>query len=360
MPVVRTQTVDRRVQHSTYLSKFKRNVYSQAGEDGIVDEIFRIMGTKNKWCVEFGAWDGIYLSNTCNLIRNQGWSAVHIEGDPKKCDEIRSNYPDNDKVVPLCRMVGFTAGADTIDDLLKTTDIPKDFDFISIDVDGVDWHIWSSIVVYRPRLVVIEFNPTVPNDVVFIQDRDMAINEGCSLAALIELGKSKKYELVALTNGNAFFVVEEEFEKFKIKDNSIHAMRLDRPNFIFNCYNGKVYNTLPRLAWYGKHVPMFPDSLQLLAEFRFHGHLQGKADDCGRRALDEKPSERDLSSADGILREVYELRTGRKQLNVEEFASRSKLVWAAAKSFMDRHRVSNLLPAGQADQPERSMSEAEG
>jgi hypothetical protein len=339
MPVIKAQPIDRRVAESTYLSNFMKNVYSQAGEDGVVEEIFRIIGTRNKWCVEFGAWDGVYLSNTCNLIRNHGWSAVHIEGDPKKCDEIRSNYPDNNNVIPLCRMVGFTAGTDTIDDLLKTTEIPRDFDFISIDVDGVDWHIWSSIVVYRPRVVVIEFNPTVPNDVVFVQDRNMALNEGCSLAALIELGKSKQYELVGLTNGNAFFVVAEEFQKFNIKDNGIHAMRLDRGNYIFNCYNGKVYNTMPRLAWFGKHVPVLPDSLQILSEFWFHGHLQGKAEECGDRPWGQRPTEPDLGSAEGMLREIYALRSGRKQLGEDEFARRSKNVWAAAKSFIDRHRA---------------------
>ncbi|CAN0123266.1 unnamed protein product [Heterosigma akashiwo] len=39
--------------------------------------------TMNKWCVEFGAWDGKHLSNTWSLINEHGWSSVQIEGDPE-------------------------------------------------------------------------------------------------------------------------------------------------------------------------------------------------------------------------------------------------------------------------------------
>ena len=46
--------------------------------------------------------------------------------------------------------------------------IPKDFDLMSIDVDGNDYHIFHSLARYRPRLLVIEFNPDIPNDLVFI------------------------------------------------------------------------------------------------------------------------------------------------------------------------------------------------
>ena len=67
------------------LLRFGRKVHSQGAEDGVTEEIFRVIGTRSKWCVEFGAWDGVFLSNTCNLIRNHGWSAVLIEGDKTRC-----------------------------------------------------------------------------------------------------------------------------------------------------------------------------------------------------------------------------------------------------------------------------------
>ena len=63
------------------LNDFRNNIYSQNGEDGIIDQINKLLGFNNNsnyWCVEFGAWDGVHLSNTYNLVRN-GWNAVYIE-----------------------------------------------------------------------------------------------------------------------------------------------------------------------------------------------------------------------------------------------------------------------------------------
>ena len=50
---------------------FKKNVYSQNGEDGILEEILKKLDLrKNGWCCEFGAWDGKRGSNTFNLVKN--------------------------------------------------------------------------------------------------------------------------------------------------------------------------------------------------------------------------------------------------------------------------------------------------
>ena len=53
--------------------KYKKNFYSQNGEDGIVLEILKRLklNLRNKWCCEFGAWDGIHGSNTFNLIKKK-------------------------------------------------------------------------------------------------------------------------------------------------------------------------------------------------------------------------------------------------------------------------------------------------
>lgn len=56
-----------------WLNEFASNVTSQFGEDGIIEKILEVIGDANRWCVEFGASDGVYLSNTYNLIKNKGY-----------------------------------------------------------------------------------------------------------------------------------------------------------------------------------------------------------------------------------------------------------------------------------------------
>ncbi|MGA2435368.1 MAG: hypothetical protein ABSG25_08785, partial [Bryobacteraceae bacterium] len=87
------------------LSNFKNNIYSQNGEDGIIEEILNIIPDKNKWCCEFGAWDGIFLSNTHNLIKNKDYSSIQIEADSTKYLELVNNYKDNKKVIPVNKMI---------------------------------------------------------------------------------------------------------------------------------------------------------------------------------------------------------------------------------------------------------------
>lgn len=151
---------------------------------------------------------------------------------------------------------------DTLEDFLARTPIPIDFDLLSIDVDGNDYHIWDSMTRYRPRIVVIEVNPTIPNDIVFVQDRDVNMRQGSSLAAIAELARKKGYELVCYHATNGFFVQAADFEKFGIADNSPDAMKRDASGRIFSCYDGTIYNTLGKLGWDARGQVVAPDGLQ--------------------------------------------------------------------------------------------------
>ena len=177
-------------------------------------------------------------------------------------------------IVTINALVDFNKGAHSLDSILSKTPIPADFEFLCIDVDGCDWHIWNSLSEYRPRLVEIEFNPTIPNHVYFVQDADMGANHGSSLRAMIELGKSKGYELVATTPWNAFFVTTEEFPKFNIVDNSLDAMHSPREleSTVFQLYDGTLVLTgCTQLLWH--HIPISFEDIQVLprALRRFRG-----------------------------------------------------------------------------------------
>ena len=61
------------------LKDYERNDTSQYGEDGVIERELAVIGDRSGWCVEFGASDGVYLSNTHRLINREGFSAVLIE-----------------------------------------------------------------------------------------------------------------------------------------------------------------------------------------------------------------------------------------------------------------------------------------
>lgn len=250
-----------------WLSSCKFDIASQNGEDGIIEKIFEIMKEDNKWCVEFGAYDGEYLSNVWNLITNKRWSGVLIEADSKKYGNLVKTYRNNHNVICLNRFVEFE-GLNTIDKILAETAIPKSFDLLCIDVDGNDYHIWESMKIYEPRAVIIEFNPSMSADIEFIQKKDMKINHGSSLLSLVKLGKQKGYELIATTVINAIFVKRAYFELFKIKDNSPSLLYQDRQfeTRLLQMHDGSiVLSGCNRLIWH--NMKMDEKSVQALPKW---------------------------------------------------------------------------------------------
>jgi hypothetical protein len=240
---------------SQWLTQFAKNVTSQCGEDGIIDKVLELMEETNFWCVEFGAWDGITLSNTYSLIRNKGYSAVLIEADRAKFRELVRNCESSGKVMPVCASVGFEP-ENCLDVLLRrhAPGVPVDFDVLSIDIDGADYYVWEAVRHYRPKVVVIEYNPTIPNSVEFVQARDLRVAQGSSLASIDKLAKRKGYELVAVTELSGIFVESELFRLFGIQDNSVAAMRTRQPyvTHIFSGYDGTVFlGGCRNLIWLG-------------------------------------------------------------------------------------------------------------
>jgi hypothetical protein len=225
MPIVELRRRRRTKPESTFLrDQFSSSVTSQYGEDGIIAKILELIGEEPKWCVEFGAWDGKYLSNTWHLINNKGWCSVLIEGDGERAQQLAETHAMHERQVFLRNAIVGWEGESSLDAILSCTPIPSNFSVLSIDIDGNDWHVWRALERYQPRLVVIEFNPSASNDFYFVQDANPSLNQGASLCALVELGKKKGYELVATTLVNAFFVRAQDFAAVGIADNSIDAI----------------------------------------------------------------------------------------------------------------------------------------
>ncbi len=233
----------------------KKNITSQNGEDGIISKIFELIEGDN-WCVEVGAWDGKYLSNTYNLIANEGWSGILIEPNKKRYNKLIKTHSMHNRVFCLNKKVGFN-GKNSLDNILKDTLIPKNFDLLSIDVDGIEYHIWASIKKYHPKVVIVEFNYSIPNDIVFIQQKNMNLNQGSSLLALTQLGKKKNYELVAITYANAIYVEKKYYKLFGLKENSLDLMydNISYQTRLFQLYDGTlVLVGCDRLLWHGRKI----------------------------------------------------------------------------------------------------------
>ena len=263
------------------LLEHANNVYSQTGEDGVLAKILSTLETQDQWCVEFGAWDGKHLSNTARLI-DSGYSAVLIEGDKVRFRALSDRFGEGSKVIVRNCFVGFAA-SDGLDSILEDTPIPRDFDLLSIDIDGNDYHVWKAISLYVPKVVCIEYNPTIATEVDFVQPADTSVNQGASLAALTRLGRSKGYALVAATAYNAIFVRSEYFDLFNIADNSPGALREDTSavTHIFCGYDGTIFiRGANQLHWHGcsysarirqipKRFRRFPDNYGPMTSWLF-------------------------------------------------------------------------------------------
>jgi hypothetical protein len=190
------------------LRDYKKSVWSQKGEDGMIEKLFQVLEITNGHAVELGAWDGIHCSNVYNLIK-QGWGATLIEGDDKKYKKLCKNMSAFPGVVSILKMVNLNTG-NTLNDILNQSNVPNNFDILSLDLDGCDYWIWRNLY-FKPKLVIAEYNSnwehsvTVPYSETHVWDGTQFY--GASGTALNNLAMSKGYDLVGhCPNSNLFFL----------------------------------------------------------------------------------------------------------------------------------------------------------
>ena len=189
------------------LTRYERKINSQHGEDGIIEAIFARIGTSNKYVVEFGVGSGREC-NSAYLARKKGWTGLWMDGKKprrKRALEVRQEF----------------ITAENILDLFEKHRVPRNFDLLSIDIDGNDYWVWKKITGFHPRVIIMEYNASVPPsesrtiryDPAFVWSKTDYY--GASLLALARLGEEKGYRLVGCDNSgvNAFFVERSLAEK---------------------------------------------------------------------------------------------------------------------------------------------------
>lgn len=192
------------------LLDFRNDVFSQNGEDGVIAELLQRLGldsSRDRWCVEFGAWNGKHLSNTFHLVKSAAWNAIYIEGDRRKYPDLVRTAREYSRIRPIEAMVtGESGSGSTLDDLLSGTELPTDYDLLSIDIDSSDLDVWAHHLQFQPKVVVIEINSSIPPGI--LQWHTSARQNGNSFSSTLNVAHEKGYTLVCHT-GNLIFVRNE-------------------------------------------------------------------------------------------------------------------------------------------------------
>lgn len=200
--------------HSDNLNDYEFRVFSQWGEDGIIQHLVRSIDIPKKYFVEFGVQD-YRESNTRFLLVNNNWSGLVMDDGAANIERITKDpvYWNYD-IKPVQAFVT----RDNINELLRENRVTGEIGLLSIDIDGNDFWVWRAIDVINPIIVVIEYNHrfgqqaavTIPYQEKFDRTKtsQAPIYFGASLQALCWLAKRKGYVFVGCgSNGvNAFFV----------------------------------------------------------------------------------------------------------------------------------------------------------
>jgi hypothetical protein len=191
-------------------------VFSQWGEDGLIQYLIARVPLPRKSFIEFGVED-YTESNTRLLLTEFGWSGMVLDGSAENIA-----YVTRDPIYwrfPLHARQAFVT-AENIEALIAESGLADELGILSIDVDGNDYWIWKAISA-QPRIVIVEYNSlfgseravTIPYDPEFVRGRAHHSNlyYGASIAALAGLGRNKGYSLVGSNRaGNNLFFVRDD------------------------------------------------------------------------------------------------------------------------------------------------------
>jgi hypothetical protein len=196
------------------LVDYEFKVFSQWGEDGIIQHLCKSVAIKHKTFIEFGV--ECFLESNCRFLQmKDNWSGFVIDASSENISKLRHSYFY--WKYDLHAIAAFIT-RENINELLAQSGFDEDLGILSIDLDGNDYHVLEAIRHFKPRILICEYNSvfggvrkiSIPYDAAFSRNRSHYSNLyfGASLAAITHLANTRGYSLVGTNSagGNAFFV----------------------------------------------------------------------------------------------------------------------------------------------------------
>lgn len=205
------------------LDEVEFQVFSQRGEDGIIQYLINHIDIPNKIFVEFGV-ETYTESNTRFLLINNNWSGLVIDGSKNNINFIKKDYIY--WKYDITAVESFIT-KENINKIISEYTKVSDIGILSVDIDGNDYWIWKEIDCIKPRIVICEYNSafgndkkvTVPYKADFVRRKEhySDLYFGASLAAFCELAEEKGYDFIGTTRAgvNAYFVRKDLSSPFK-------------------------------------------------------------------------------------------------------------------------------------------------
>jgi hypothetical protein len=193
------------------LNHFEAQVFSQNGEDGVIAEIFARIGETDRTFVECGVGNGL-VNNTTYLLQ-KGWRGVWFERHDESVRSIMNTFRRPIEQGRLaCAKTQLTM--ENAAEAFRQAGVPREFDLLSIDIDRNTPFLWKGLAAFKPRVVVAEYNASIPPSDAWTVEYDGDANWnrslyfGGSLKAFERIGTELGYRLVGCetTGVNAFFV----------------------------------------------------------------------------------------------------------------------------------------------------------
>lgn len=184
------------------LPNFEKSVYSQHEQDGILEKIFSHISTKNSppFCVEFGFSSTSLTgnSNSANLILHKGWQSLLLDGGNENLEiNLHKSFITSKNIC----------------EIFQKHNVPKSFEYLSVDIDTTDlWVLTSILEFYRPLVITIEYNSQFPFDeaITFPDNPEEFWEEdsvyGCSVGAVKILAERFRYKIVYVGGTDVYLI----------------------------------------------------------------------------------------------------------------------------------------------------------